>query len=265
MNPHDVQEGGGHGTHNDNNDIKTGYMRGLNPSYFPPLFQLWRGHVALLTTWAQRLDPITTVAVTMTITLSGIFLNNVQLGHEAYSIIVLFLFLLSFMETSRYQSFLAVRRRTDAIQSGFFVPVLANLYDTRSKNENVSDRGHIVLDVTQSPLEDNKEHFNRNPFRNCCLCKRPSTMMAEYETPWERLVSHSLVSPYSPLSWMQAWTIRYKRVYVFLLTGTILVWFLKLYVMAVALPGIWIVSVLAIHLIFTTIICIFGADTVHDV
>lgn len=230
----DISEGGSPSRNLDDNKSK--FLRGLDPTYFPPLFQLWRGQVALLTTWAQRLDPVTTWAVTMSMALSGFFISNSQIKHEAYFIIIIFLYMLSFIETTRYQSFLMVRRRADCIQSGFFVPVLANLYDIRSNQVDQNNSDHIVLNIVKNKLT----------------------------IPWERELADSLVSPESPISFVHAWTIRYKRVYMYLLTGTFMIWWLKIHLVGAYLSEVWIVVSFIVHLLIT--LCSFcWVNTNHDV
>lgn len=191
--------------------------------------QFWRGQVALQTTWAQRIDPVTTWAMTVVVFFSSAVLFSDR-PHTYFMALPFLLIPFSCMEAQRYMVYARVGHRAELFQKGYFVPLLQYVQ-------------HKLLH-TVKPDELKSDHdpaANHNNNKNYTI-----------DVPWQQQLVDSFDVTCDPeVSFAQAWCIRYKRVYVGLLYLTLVMWYVKIALSTVVVSSGIVAAMIIVPILLT--------------
>jgi len=132
-------------------------LKGLKPNdYSTALVHLYRGELARQTTYRQRLDQTTNWAITISATMTGFSLSNVQIEHYVHFLILFFIFVFLIIEARRYRYYITSQSRVRLLETGFYSGIIlagcAPSTAIVNRYENWEKKLMITYDHAHSPI-----------------------------------------------------------------------------------------------------------------
>lgn len=188
----------------------------LDGKWIAPMSHLYRGEMARLTVDKQLMYTVAGWSITVTFAFNGLLWSTSTIPHWLHFLVFLFQFVLSIVETDASQHYAIPKYRNDLVLQGFYVDILTQIEKEQFKVQ-VGDVGAADLSVSLPFVPPPAEQ------RTCCT----SDVTDQNET-WQRKLIQSIKSPMSPISNLRAWTVRFRRMHVYLFAMTLAAWVFKL-------------------------------------
>jgi hypothetical protein len=182
------------------------------------------------------------------------------------------------------------KHRADLLGIGFFAPLLQKISQEQNGFELATNQSNVAIDIPSPPIAPAPAAPARNPsglsfatrlsdddppqvlFKQDhrarrALCSRirwdHADLLSQCAT-WHDQLAQSFLLPRSPLEFFQAWTVRFRRIYVYLFGATLCAWLIKLSVSQGLEPSIILPIVVGYVVLSCLIFCVFS-ETVEDV